>query len=282
MNNNSTQSCASAFCTLHPASAAPSLPQEHGCEGHSGCPWRAGQGLLLPAAARNSSDFCLNNSMLLWEPGILKDTKPSPSLNINNTFKQLLLFFDKLYLSKMTGHLRENDTNLCKSQQYNCNIHFHLRSIFKVVMETDMDWMGNIWQGNPMREAEEMWELQGDLLTSAAKVKVHTVTSQAHSCAQALQKTRTVFPIQTQPTEREMQQNIADVAQHGKHPKTSLQRDAWLGKSLVAVAVENLRQEMLQCFNHDCIPLSSQSLSDTEIHPGNLDKTSCHRAGWQL
>lgn len=48
------------------------------------------------------------------------------------------------------------------------------------------------------------------------------------------------------------------------------------------MAGENLRQEILRCFNHHCIPPSSQSLSDTEIHPRNLDKTSCHRAGWQL
>lgn len=50
----------------------------------------------------------------------------------------------------------------------------------------------------------------------------------------------------------------------------------------MATTGENLRQEILQWLHHHCIPLSSQSLSDTEIHPGNLDKTSCHRAGWQL
>lgn len=89
---------------------------------------------------QNSSDFCLRNRILLWDPGILKDTKPSPSLNSQtNTCKWLLLFFYKLCLSKMAGGLRENDTNLCKSQQNNCNIHFHLKSISKVVMETNMD-----------------------------------------------------------------------------------------------------------------------------------------------
>lgn len=39
----------------------------------------------------------------------------------------------------MAGYLRENGTNLCKSQQYNYNSHFHLKSAFKVVMETNMD-----------------------------------------------------------------------------------------------------------------------------------------------
>lgn len=69
-----------------------------------------------------------------------------------------------------------------KSQQYNCNIHFHLKSIFKVVMVTNMGWMGKIWQGNPKREAQETWELQRDLLTSAAKVKAHTITTQPLLC----------------------------------------------------------------------------------------------------
>lgn len=90
--------------------------------------------------------------------------------------------------------------------------------------------MGNIWQGNPKREVQEMRQLQRDLLTSAAKVKAHTITTQPHSCAQALQKTKTVFSIQTQPKEREMHQSVSNVAQCGNHPKTTPQRDARLGK----------------------------------------------------
>lgn len=127
----------------------------------------------------------------------------------------------------------------------------------------NMDWMGNIWWGNPKRES-----CQGE--------GTHHQQQPATRLGFSLQKTRTAFPIQTQPKEREMQQNTANVAQHGKHPKASPQRDAWLGRALLAV--ENSRQEILQCFKHHCIPPSS----DTDIHPGNTDKTSCHRAGWQL
>lgn len=178
----------------------------------------------------------------------------------------------------MAGHLREIDTNLCKSQQYNCNMHLHLKSIFKVVMETNMDWRGNIWQGNPKREAQEMWELQRDLLISAAEVKVHPTTIQPHSPDN---KDCFPYPNSTQ-RERDATECCKCVTAWQTPQNKSSGRCMTEWGSLVAAAGENLRQEILLCFNHQCIPPHSQSLPDTEIHPGSLDKTSCHTAGWQL
>lgn len=80
--------------------------------------------------------------------------KPSLPAYRNDAFKPPPLFVNKQHLSKMAGYLRENDTNLCRSKWYNCNIHFHLKSTFKVVMGPNMAWMGNIWQANPRREAQ--------------------------------------------------------------------------------------------------------------------------------
>lgn len=123
---------------------------------------RAPVGLALLAPARcfpalwGSSGFCLDFCLIFFFHFTLEKPWKFPSLPEfrSDAFELLLLFFNKLRLSKMAGYLRENDTNLCESKWYNCNIHFHLESIFKVVMETNMAWMGNIWQANPRRDAQ--------------------------------------------------------------------------------------------------------------------------------
>lgn len=88
MNNNCTQSCASAFCILHstPARAATGA-------------WMWGT-LRMPmrsrtraTPARNSSNFWLKTSTWLLEPDILKDTKSSPSLNSETTLSSGYYYF---------------------------------------------------------------------------------------------------------------------------------------------------------------------------------------------
>lgn len=68
-------------------------------------PWGTHQGLLLPGSPQifASTAYCFGS----------QDTKTSLSLNSNTPKWLLLFFFYKLCLSKMAGHLRENDTNLC-------------------------------------------------------------------------------------------------------------------------------------------------------------------------
>lgn len=118
----------------------PGQPQEHRCEGQLRMPMG---NRPRTAPARHCLEFL---RFLPQEQHValgarhLKGHKNKPCRELrSNAFKQLLLFFDKLRLSKVAGHLRENGTNLCKSQQCNCHSHFHLKSIFKVVMETNMD-----------------------------------------------------------------------------------------------------------------------------------------------
>lgn len=148
--------------TLQVPSTTPSPPQgqpeEHGGKEHLGQP--VGLALLAPTrcfpALWGSSGFCLDFCLIFFFHFTLEKPWKFPSLPEfrSDAFELLLLFFNKLRLSKMAGYLRENDTNLCESKWYNCNIHFHLESIFKVVMETNMAWMGNIWQANPRRDAQ--------------------------------------------------------------------------------------------------------------------------------
>lgn len=143
-----------------------------------------------------------------------------------------------------------------------------------VVMETNMAWMGNIWQANPRKEAQKMQWLWRDVASCPAGVKAHTVTTQPHSCSSAVQKARLLFPIQIQPK------------WHSHGTATSPSREM---HNLVSTTGGSSRRNNLPArrpatyhINHIAFTASSQSLSDTEIHPAALDKTSYHRAGDQL
>lgn len=73
---------------------------------------------------------------------------------------------------------------------------------------------------------------------------------------------------------------------HSNNPKTSSSREM---HNLVSTSGGSGRRNNLPVrrsatyhINHIAFTASSQSLSDTEIHPAALDKTSYHRAGDQL
>lgn len=131
----------------------------------------------------------------------------------------------------MAGYLRENDTNLCKSKWYNCNIHFHLKSIFQGGNRNQYGLNGKHLAGKSKErcsacrkrnDCEETWPI-------LLQKERHTPSPPSHTPVRRLSRKQGLFSLSKFNPRRRETQSATDVLGWSLCHKSS-EGDAWLGK----------------------------------------------------